>query len=447
MAPCVWDLDTCQELFRFEGHPEMAHCVDWSPDGKHIASSSYDKSICIWRVPTPKERQEPRLWHKKGELRIASADPRAQVRIKQGGKVVKASHQRSHTLQAGTDEVALVGEPGNLHVSPRRVEVGKLQYPLAPSSSPPQALVRIWRGVKRGPQHRLSLKGHTELVRGVDISPDGKQALTASWDRTVRLWDLKTGQEIRRLQPITERMNRAIFSPDGKTALTAGHHRMVRIWDLKTGREIRGFQGHTDGIWHIALSRNGKRAVSCGGNGTIRVWDLASGKQLHLLRDSGGVEVATFSPDDKWIVSGGAGGITKVWDAEKGVLVRRLNDRKERVFAALFTPKGDQVITAGVHGPVRVWDFQTGKSVREMHGHEGPIICADLSPDGTQIVSAGRDGTVRLWELSTGKELYRFRGHAEGTNAVTFSSDGKFILSGGGAVKDFDVNLWEVPKK
>jgi hypothetical protein len=143
----------------------------------------------------------------------------------------------------------------------------------------------------------LSLEGHTSHVVCVVFSPDGKQAASAGeHDHTARIWEVETGKELVKLEGHTDAVHCVAFSPDGRRVLTGaggkeegavGTDNSLRLWDARTGKELRKFEGHDEGIWGVAFSPDGRRALSGSGrftldslDTTVRLWDLETGKEL-----------------------------------------------------------------------------------------------------------------------------------------------------------------------
>jgi RNA polymerase sigma factor (sigma-70 family) len=297
------------------------------------------------------------------------------------------------------------------------------------------------------PGHVRCLEGHKEPVLGVVFSPDGKRALSASSDGTVRLWDLATGKELRRLIGHAVGARSVAFSPDGKFALSTGDNpdRTVRYWDLETGIEQKCFEGNEAPVHGVVFTPDGKQALfGCSADKRLRLLDIESGNEVQRFEGhTDNVHGVAISPDGKRCVSCSLDGTVRLWEVETGKELRRFEGHIGQVFAVAMSPDGKRALSAGEDKTVRLWDLNTGKEVRRFEGHTEPTLGVAFSPKGRRMLSSSYDNTIRLWDLETGKELHRFEGHTEAVYDVVFSPDGRFALS---ASKDKTVRLWRLPR-
>ncbi len=159
-----------------------------------------------------------------------------------------------------------------------------------------------------------TFEGHREGVLSVAISPDGRRALSGSYDKTLRLWDLATGKLLRTFEGHTDWVESVAISPDGRRALSGSRDETLRLWDLATGKLLRTFEGHTGSVESVAISPDGRRALSGSRDETLRLWDLATGKLLRTFEGhTGSVESVAISPDGRRALSGSYEKTLHVW--------------------------------------------------------------------------------------------------------------------------------------
>jgi WD40 repeat protein len=139
------------------------------------------------------------------------------------------------------------------------------------------------------------------------VTPDGKQAVSASWDQTLKVWDLDSGRELRTLVGHSRSVSGVAVTPDGKRAVSASFDNALKVWDLDSGRELRTLEGHLDSVNGVAVTPDGKRAVSASSDKTLKVWDLESGAVVATFHCDGAAVCCAFVDQDR-IVAGDAGG-------------------------------------------------------------------------------------------------------------------------------------------
>ena len=238
----------------------------------------------------------------------------------------------------------------------------------------------------------------------VAVSPDGTKAISTGLgdQQALRLWDLKTGVELKRFTGYKHGAYRAAFSPDGTRALVGAFDDLTVRWlDLETGREPWRFDGHAGRIHGLALSTDGKTAFSGSHDATIRVLDTATGtERMRLPGHTGFVWAVAVSPDGKRLVSGGNDPTIKVWNLDSGKEVRQLRVLALRVHALAFSPDGRRIASGNFdHRTVSLWDPETGAELHRFEGHTDEVYEVAFSPDGRFLVSTGRDKTVRVWRV------------------------------------------------
>lgn len=305
-------------------------------------------------------------------------------------------------------------------------------------------------------------QGHTAPVCSVAFSPDGRQALSAGRDQTLRLWDVATGQELRRFEGHAGEVLSVAFSPDGQWCASGGQDHAVLLWDIDTGQEVGRCRGHTDIVKSVAVSPDGRHVLSGSRDRTLRLWDAASGQEVrrfagHFDRING----VAFSPDGTRALSGSGGFASPRDNSLRCWLVATGEEwycqKHERdVVCVAVSPDGRLVLSAGDDPLLRLWDAPTGRPVGSLSGHADHVYTAVFSPDSRRVLSGGRDRTVRLWDVATRQELCRFESAGGSVSAVAISPDGRLALAGcqgatvlteGAALRSqFVVRLWRLPE-
>jgi WD40 repeat protein len=285
------------------------------------------------------------------------------------------------------------------------------------------------------------LEGQSSQANSMAFSPDGRRALFASADKSVRLWDVERERDLRRFIGHTASVWSVAFAPDGRQALSGGADHTVRLWDVETGRELHAFKGHEGLVTAVAFSPDGRQALSGGYDHAVLLWDLEKRREIRRFSDLARyVNHVAFSPDGRQALICGGKDLLLL-DLEKGRAIRRLTGHADAVILAAFSADGRRLLSGSDDGTARLWDVETGHQLQVYQGHAGSVKSVAFAPDGRQILSAGADTTVRLWEVESGKELRRFEGHVESVLHVAFLPDRRHGLSGG---RDSAVRIWDL---
>ncbi len=277
-------------------------------------------------------------------------------------------------------------------------------------------------------EYPVKLYNEATIVWSVAFSPDGKYMLTGNEDTTVRLWDVWSGQEIRRFTGHTAPLLDARFSPDAKHVFTVSNDGTIRMWDAATGQEVYRIVTNTPRSF-TAFSNDGNTIFTSTEDKTIRRWDTINGKEVDVfLKTPEVVWRMAISPDDKVLVT--LSSIVQLWDLRTGKELREFAFDVDPVNNIAFSPDGKFLLTGNKDGTAHFWDIKTGTEVRTFTGHTGPIFGMAFSSDNKYILTSAGDKTVRVWDIDTGQEdrLFNFPA-VVGTLAV--SPDNKWILAGG----------------
>jgi WD40 repeat protein len=417
--------------------------VDFSPDGKTLASCSWDRTARLW----DRDGKEVRLLKHDSWLEGITFSPDGKslaVACGWGGQV------RLWDL-AKPDRPRWVGwQPQSLKVafSPDGKKLAGVGW---------EATVRIWDAGTGKEEGAASVPSHTGWVYAVAALAEGKTVVSAGSDRQVIVWDAAAGRKRWELKGHTDRVNCLALSPDGKTVASGSRDRTVRLWDVARGKEVGRFEAGGS-LKGLAFSPDGKLLATASGNDLFdnwvvevpghgaAVWDVARRKRLLRLEGhTGGVNAIAFSPNGKMLATAGNDRTVRLWDSSTGKELRSLPIQPGAVECLAFSPDGATLATAGQGGALQLWETATGTPLRAFPGERGWVMRLAFSGDGRTIVSASREGSdagpVRLWDVATGQERGRYAGHQGTAYGATITLDGRTIVSGGG---DGTILLWDV---
>jgi uncharacterized protein (TIGR02145 family) len=300
--------------------------------------------------------------------------------------------------------------------------------------------MRLW-DLATGKEIR-SFIGHTERVNAVCFSPDGRFALSGSDDNTLKLWDVLTGKLCRSFTGHSSSVTSVCFSPDGRYIVSGSVDESVRLWDAASGTALKTFKGHWSYVTSVCFSPDGKSAISGSDDKTIRLWDVVTGAELRAFKGhTGRVQSVCFSHDGKYILSGSDDATLRLWDASSGASIRIFKGHSLSIESVCFSQDDQYALSGSGDMSLKLWQVSTGKKIRTLVGHSGRIASVCISPDGRYALSGGGENALKLWDLSTGKNINTFSGYRGMISSVCFSRDGNYALSGSG---DNSIKLWDI---
>jgi len=296
--------------------------------------------------------------------------------------------------------------------------------------------------VRAGGWLQLTLEGHSDFVNAVAITPDGRAAVSASWDNILKVWDLNSGALRHSLKGHSDFVNAVAITPDGQSAVSASSDNTLKVWDLNSGALRHSLEGHSSSVTAVVITPNGQSAVSASSDNTLKVWDLNSGALRHSLEGhSDSVNAVAICPDGQAAVSASWDNTLKVWDLNSGVLRHSLEGHSDFVTAVAITPDGQTAVSASDDDTLKVWDLNSGTLSYSLEGHSGSVIAVAITPDGQEAVSASSDKTLKVWDLNNGALRHTLEGHRSLVNAVAITPDGQEAVS---ASSDNTLKVWDL---
>ncbi|WP_345567315.1 hypothetical protein [Nonomuraea rosea] len=310
--------------------------------------------------------------------------------------------------------------------------------------------VRLWDLTDpRRPHAQATLTGHTDNVNAVAFAPGGTHLASASWDGTVRLWDLTDPRRPRAEATVTghtAHVNAVAFAPRGGLLATASTDRTAQLWDLTAPgrpRRVATLTGHTDGVVAVAFAADGRTLATASWDGTARLWDVSDpgrARAVQVLRGHTGPVVAVaFSPGGSLLATAGHDRTARLWELGDLRRVRAgviLHGHEDVVRSVAFSPDGRVLATASQDHSIRMWAV-AGRHLTTLYGHSGAVVSVAFDPGGRTLASASDDHTIWVRDLPAPT----LTSHDGAVCAVAFSPDGRALATAG---RDRTVRLWDV---
>ncbi|PIE81551.1 MAG: hypothetical protein CSA11_04230 [Chloroflexi bacterium] len=453
----IWNTDSRRSIYRLFGHNAPVQDVDFNGDGSYLASASEDGRAIIWdmEIGTPVYSVAP------------DAEPNANIIVNSvafspdGSRIITAhddglsrvwdfenegllfnliGHASAVSDAAySPDGLLMATSSGDGTIKVWDAETGKTLYTLSGHNGPVTAVTfspdsariatasqdttaKLWNS--EAGLDVLILSGHRQPINSVAFNHDGSLVITASDDYTTKIWDSVSGDELVTLGTHSQSVNSAAFSPDGQLVATANEDFNVRLWDLVEGTIRLPILPHDAPVNWVAFDYDGAKLVTASDDGSVKQWSTLSGDLLETFVHETAVNMAIYSPDQKWLAIADATGSAIILDAVTGEEITRLSGHEGPVNHVTFSKDGRRLATAGGDGTAKLWDISSGTVLRSFSGHTGPVMSVAISPNGNRLATASVDRTVKLWNTGTGQVLRTLLGHTASVNSVVFSPDG-----------------------
>lgn len=308
--------------------------------------------------------------------------------------------------------------------------------------------------------------GHRAKVVNVMSTSDGKYLVSASNDKTIRIWDTSTGEVVRVFRGnigsgYEGMIYAAALSPDNRLLAVGGWvgsftdkkakeeegaHK-IRLIDFQTGEVKALLKGHTDVIYGLAFSPDGNRLLSGSGDKTVRIWNVRTQQTLHVLKGHTDVIYAVaFSPDGSIAVTGSYDDTLKLWNAKSGSLIKTLKGHTNDVKSVAFTPNGKYILSGGFDKTIRMWDGRTGRFIKVLASQNRPVLSISITPNSRYVLSGiggfGSGGNeCRVFSIPSGKKITTFTKHRNIVLTTDIFPDGRTAATGG---FEGEIYIWNI---
>lgn len=288
----------------------------------------------------------------------------------------------------------------------------------------------------------LTLEGHIAGVSAVALHPDRLRAVSASYDKTLKVWDLESGACLHTLKGHSDWVLAVAVHPNGRRAISGSRFGSFKIWDLEIGGCLQTFGGKNS-HWVGAVHPDCLRAVSACDDGALEVLDLDAGECKRTLdRHSDAVMSVVLHADGRRAVSTSSDKTLKVWDLETGACLQTLTGHRDLVWAVALHPNGRCAVSTSRDGTFRVWNLETGACMHVVEGHSSNQGAVAVHPDCSRAVLTGKYGVLEVWNLELGVCLRSLGGENFGIHSILVHPDGRRAVTG--STRDGTLKVWDL---
>ncbi|MGD2177739.1 MAG: hypothetical protein PVG71_07940, partial [Anaerolineae bacterium] len=295
---------------------------------------------------------------------------------------------------------------------------------------------------------------HEGTIRDVAVTPDGRHAVSASFDGTLKIWDVERRQMAANLSGHAGGVRAVAVTSDGRWAVSGSDDGTLHVWDIavalgggqEAGGLVRVLEGHNRKIWDVAVTSDARQAVSVSEDGRLMVWDLEHGEWEDVLQLPGlEPRSVVVVPNSQRVIIGDKAGPLTLLDLDSGSAVDTLEGHDSSVFGLAVTVDGTRAVSASNDCSVRVWDLQRRSLIQTLTGHGARVYDVAVSSNGRWAISAATDGMLKVWGLerdpSVPKRPRAPAGHAATVRAIAMTDDARRAIS---AAQDGTLRVWDV---
>jgi WD40 repeat protein len=438
----LWDPENGKQikiLAKLEKTDRPLKCLDFSPDGKSLAVGGDDGILRVYDVASGKEtfkspsrnfRIERVAYSPNGKL-IAVGDTNGNAAVYAPG----ASNTMPMSTQVIDGEcygVAFSADRGAIFTGGRD---GKARLTAGPNPD----------GSSAGNTATLlsTFTGHTGSVNDLAVTPDGKALITGGDDRTVRVWDVGSGKQLRSYQGHMMKVLAVAVRPDGRQIASASEDGAIRLWDMSSEDDHKALTEATEPIWAVAVSPDGKHIAAAGADKMVRIYEAETGKlEAELAGHTSAVTTLAFFPDSKRLVSAGGDRVLRIWDITAKKPIQEIAGHELPVLSVAVDPDGKVLVSGAADRSVRGWDPDSGKQLWSWTGKSA--VCSVAIRPGAKTMAVGTaDGTLHVLDISGGspKEMMTTSAHVAGVAGIAYSPDGSKLATAGG---DGATRIWTI---
>ncbi|HXG12116.1 MAG TPA: PQQ-binding-like beta-propeller repeat protein [Gemmataceae bacterium] len=428
------------------GHTEPIYGIAFTPDGKHVITGSFDRTLRLWETATGKEVK----------TFAGPAGHQNQVLC------LALSPDGTNLASGSSDNTAKLWDIPSTTALRRFVHADAVTaIALSPdgtrlAGAGKDGTVKVWAAADG--KELLNLRGHSGAVTGVAFSANGQLLVSSGADQTLRFWNPADGKPLGVVGAHAAPVNAVLIHPNNNAVYSAAEDGTLNFWTLPLAPQ-RSLPSHADAVTRVVLSADGSQVFTASADKTIRICTFANGQQVRQLTvpppsegeqekgEGAAVTSLAVAPGGAVIAAGTADQRLVLWNTADGKVLHQAVVHAGPVTGVAFHPQSKQLLTAGGDGLLKLWALPPvpGRALGHPDGvvplinaHVGGVADIAFHGNGTQALSGGADKMVKLWDLAAGKEVRSFGPLDAPVTAVGFSRDFTLVVAAAGKV----VKVW-----
>ena len=390
----VWDVASGLTRYSYIVHHNRINYLSYGDNGKILASASEDSTVVLFNTIT---REMQMTFKHTAPVSFVCFNPNEPKIITFSTKKdeTESSTKNADVLQWDMDSGKIVdilfsNEVYEQSVSPLSISLDWSKF----SYIAGRGDLTIY-----DIEHEVELKVIQEISSS-SFSPNGKQIVCITKNGGLRIIDTEYLSDTRIIRGHSDVVHSVAFDPSGSIIASGSGDKTIKLWDVITGNLIGTFLGHTDVVCSVSFSPSGKQIVSASVDSTIKIWDVEKGITIQTLKGhKGAVLSAVFSSNGEKIASSSCDNMIIIWNANDFGVEHELDGHTGTVISVAFSPDGKLVASASEDGTIRIWDVENGKTIKQLIGHSGAVKSVEFNCDGNLIISSSDDNTIKI--LST----------------------------------------------
>ncbi len=416
---------------RLQGHTDHVYAVAFHPQNKWLASAGDDGRIILWALPAA-ERQSTWLAHARIKALAISPDGAYLASGGEEGDIVLWDTETGKAIHSNFTGYKGSVADGGISFSPD----GELLAGVFHDET-----AYVWEVSTGKVVHKLQ-----GAADSLCFSPDGKLLATSNYKK-ISLWNMGSEKLIREFHGHKNTVYglRFVVNGDYLYLISASDDRTLRLWDTDSGITVRVLEGHSGGVFSISTATETGQVLSTGNDGKVLRWDLALPYQ-QAVKLPGSPASTAIAPDGNTVAVGFAEGALRLYSfAKPAILLWEDNNahRRSHIQDLAFSPNGALLASASLDDMAKVWRVEDNKLFeQQIIEHQDDVDAVAFSPDAQTLATAGLDGRIGLFAISSGRGNFYEAHEGNPVHSLSFAGDNNLLLSTG---KD-DIRLWNLNK-